>query len=61
MIFSLSLVSHETGKVNENVSETYSRVWVGKNLSYMFPIRNGLKQGCALSPLLLNFALRIRN
>ena len=24
--------------------ETYSRVWVGKNLSDMFPIRNNLKQ-----------------
>jgi len=37
--------------------ETYSRVRVGKNLSDMFPIRNGLKQGDALSPLLFNFAL----
>jgi len=36
---------------------TYSRVWVGKNLSDMFPIRNGLKQGDDLSPLLFNFAL----
>ena len=36
---------------------TYSRVWVGKNLSDMFPIRNGLKQGNALSLLLFNFAL----
>ena len=25
------------------LTETYSRVWVGKNLSDMFPIRNGLK------------------
>ena len=39
------------------MSETYSRVRVGKNLSNMFPIRNGLKQGDALSPLLFNFAL----
>jgi hypothetical protein len=30
---------------------------VGKNLSEMFPIRNGLKQGDALTPLLFNFAL----
>ena len=37
--------------------ETYSRVWVGKNLSDRFPIRNGLKQGEALLPLLFNFAL----
>ena len=37
--------------------ETYSRVRVGKNLSEMFPVRNGLKQEDALSPLLFNFAL----
>ena len=39
------------------LSETCSRVRVGKNLSDMFPIRSGLKQGDALSPLLFNFAL----
>jgi len=39
------------------LTETHSRVQVGKNLSNMFPIRNGLKQGDALSPLLFNFAL----
>ena len=39
------------------LTETFSRVRVGKNLSDMFPIRNGLKQGDALSPLLFNFAL----
>ena len=39
------------------MSETYSRVWVGKNLSGMLPIRNGLKQEDALLPLLFNFAL----
>ena len=37
------------------LTETYSRVRVGKNLSDMFPIRNGLKPGDALSPLLFNF------
>jgi len=37
--------------------DMYSRVRVGKNLSDMFPIRNGLKQGNDLSPLLFNFAL----
>ena len=38
-------------------TENYSRVRVGKNLSDRFPIRNGLKQGDALTPLLFNFAL----
>jgi hypothetical protein len=32
-------------------------VRVGKHLSDRFPIKNGLKQGDALSPLLFNFAL----
>src|SRR5215469_11502116 len=39
------------------LTETYSTVRVGKNLSDIFPIRNGLKQGDALSSLLFNFAL----
>ena len=39
------------------LNETYSRVRVGKNLSDIFPIRNSLKQGDAVSPLLFNFAL----
>ena len=34
------------------LAETYSRVRVGKNLSDMFPIRNGLKQGDSLMLLL---------
>jgi len=38
------------------LNETCSRVRVGKNLS-MFPIKNGLKQRDALSPLFFNFAL----
>jgi len=40
------------------LNETYSRVRVGKDLSDIFSIRNGLKQGGALSPLLFNFALQ---
>ena len=39
------------------LTETCSRIRVGMNLSDMFPIRNGLKQGDALWPLLFNFAL----
>ena len=40
-----------------SLTEIYSRVWVGKNVSDKFPIRNGLKQGGAVSSLLFNFAL----
>jgi len=40
-----------------SLSETYSRVWVGKNVSDRFHIRNGLKQGDALTQLLFKFAL----
>jgi len=39
------------------LTETYSRVRVGKNLSDMFPIRNDLKQGDARSSLLFNFVV----
>jgi len=39
-------------------TETNIRVRVGKNLSDVFPIRNGLKQGDTLSSLLFNFALK---
>jgi retron-type reverse transcriptase len=39
------------------LSVIYRRVRVGKHLSDMFPITNGLKQGDVLSPLLFNFAL----
>jgi hypothetical protein len=39
------------------LSETYSRVRVGKHMSDMFPIKNGVKKGDALSQLLFNFAL----
>ena len=38
-------------------TKPYGRVRVGRNLSDRFPIRNGLKQVDALSPLLFNFAL----
>ena len=39
------------------LSETYSRVRVGRFLSDAFPVHCGLKQGDALSSLLFNFAL----
>ena len=40
-----------------SLTETYSRVWVGKNVSDRFPIRSGLKQGDAVSPMIFNFAI----
>jgi hypothetical protein len=39
------------------LTETYNRVRVVNNLSYMFPTWNGLKQGYTLPPLLFNFGL----
>jgi len=36
---------------------TYTMIWVGKNLSDIFPIKNSSKQGDASSPLPFNFAL----
>jgi hypothetical protein len=43
--------------IKMSLTETHSRVQVGKNVSDRFPIRNGLKQGDALSPMLFNFVL----
>ena len=45
------------GLIKMCLNEKYSRVRVGKNLSDMFPIRNGLRQGDALTPLFFNFVL----
>jgi hypothetical protein len=39
------------------LKETYNKVRIGKHLSDNFPVQNGIKQGDALSPLLLNYAL----
>jgi hypothetical protein len=42
---------------NMCINGTYSRVWIGKCLSHRFSIKNLLKQGDALLPLLFIFAL----
>jgi len=42
---------------HSDFNEMYSRARVSNNLYDMFPIRNGLKQGDALSTFLFNFAL----
>jgi hypothetical protein len=39
----------------------YNKVRIGKYLCDNIPIRNGLKQGDALSPLFFNFALEYAN
>ena len=39
------------------LNETYSRVSIDKHLSDMFHIKNDLRQGDALSPLIFNFAV----
>ena len=57
-VFSLSLAPKKLVRlIKMCLTETYSRVRVGKNLSERFPIRNDLKQGDVLSPLLFNSAL----
>jgi hypothetical protein len=45
------------GLIKMCLSETYSTVHIGKNLSDKLPTQNGLKKEDALSLLLLNFAL----
>jgi hypothetical protein len=44
--------------INMCLIETYSRARVRKHLSDLFPIRNGLIKGDALSPSLFNFVLQ---
>jgi len=44
--------------INMCLNETYSRIWVDKHTSDMFPTENGLKQGDALLPLLFNFVVQ---
>jgi len=41
------------------LNETYGRVRVGKNLSDIFPIRNGLKQGDAFITIAFHLCFRI--
>jgi hypothetical protein len=43
--------------IKVSLTEKFSRVRVGKNLSDRFSVRNGLKREDALSLLLFNFAL----
>jgi hypothetical protein len=45
------------GLIKMCLNERYNKVRIGKYLSDIFPIQNGLKQGDVLSPLLFNFSL----
>ena len=47
--------------IKMSLTETYSTVRVGKNVSDRLPIRNSLKQGDALSPLLFKLCFRVRH
>jgi len=56
IIFSLNLGSPKMVRLIKMCqNETYNRVWGGKHWSDMYPIKNGLKKGNALLPLLFNF------
>jgi hypothetical protein len=56
-IFEFGIPMKQVSVIKMCLNETYSRVRVGKHLSDVFLIRNGLKQGDALSPLFFNFAV----
>jgi len=57
ILFEFSIPRKIVMLINMSLTETYSGVRVGKNVSDRFPIRKCLKQGDGLTPLLLNFAL----
>jgi len=51
ILFEFSIPMKLVRLIKTCLTETYSRVWIGKNLSDMFHIRNGLKQGDALTAI----------
>jgi hypothetical protein len=52
-------VTFDSCRFNKSLTKrvTCSRVQIGKHLSDMFTIRNGLKQGDATTPLFVIFAI----
>ena len=57
ILIELDMPMKEVRLIEMCLTETYIRIRVRRHLSDIFPIRNGLKQGDVLSPLLFNFAL----
>jgi hypothetical protein len=57
ILFEFGITKKLVRLIKVYLNDTYSKIRIGKLLSDKFPIQNGLKQGDALSPLLLNFAL----
>ena len=57
ILIEFGILKKLVGLIKMCLSETYSRVSVGRFLPDAFPIHCGLKQGDALSPLLFNFAV----
>jgi len=55
ILIQISIAIKVTRPIKVRLNETYSRVRIGKHLSDMLLIRNGLKQGDALSPVLSTF------
>ena len=39
------------------LNESYSNIWISKYLSDTFPVKNSLKHGSALLPLIFNFSV----
>jgi hypothetical protein len=52
-----SIPIKQVGIIKTCLYETYSRVCLDKHFPDMFPIKNSLKQGDALSSVLFNFSL----
>jgi hypothetical protein len=56
ILIEIGMAMKPAGLIKMCLNKPYRMVRVGKHLSNMFPIKNGLKQGEGLSPLILNFA-----
>jgi len=57
ILFEFGILMKQVRLITVCLNETYRRVCLGKHLSDIFLIMNGLKQGENLSPLLFSFTL----